>query len=614
MKSQFLLSSLAASLLVTQASAQTSDQPTLDQQASLTTVVVNANRIAQPYSDVMKSVTVIDRDSLIASAASDLFAVLQSVPGVQLARTGLMGSQTSIFTRGAESDHTLVLLDGVRLNTASEGAARLENIPLSQVDRIEISRGPQSSLYGSDAIGGIVHIYTTPQSANTSTIKGDVIAGAGTQASRTGQANIAFTRNDTALNINLSHNETDGIRPRNEPASADDSAPYENTAYSARLTQQLAGDSRLWTSILDSDAEYQFDGGQSENKSRTVTAGGRLELNNWLTSQVQISRFKDDNLYHQFSSTESMTTRTSVQWQNELSWHESAQSVLGIDTDREKLEYVASGAIQNNQRRDNDAIFALHTHDFGDNQLNLSVRYDDNEQFGDFTTGRVALGRNITEATHIWVSAGTAFKAPNLIDLYVDFPQFFFYANPALQPEESRNAELGIKTTLAETQIQATAFNNRLNNLITSNATFDSLANISRAEISGLEFVASRDVANWQAQLSITLMDHEDKSSGKSLLRRADEQANLQLSRDFQQLNILLDWLWVGERADLDPVTFGRSRLDSYNKLDLVANWQFDEALSAQLRIGNALDEHYEVVDGYNTLGRNGMLKLRYQF
>lgn len=614
MKSQFLLSTLTASLFITQASAQTAELAPTENQATLTTVTVNANRIAQPYSDVMKSVTVIDRESLIASAAPDLFAVLQTVPGVQLARTGLMGSQTSIFTRGAESDHTLVLLDGVRLNTASEGAARLENIPLSQIDRIEISRGPQSSLYGSDAIGGIIHIYTSGAAAEASTITGEVIAGAGTEASRSGQASLAVARNNTTLNLNLSHNQTDGIRPRNEPASTEDLAPYENTTYSARLTQQLHDDSRLWTSVINSESNYEFDGGQSENQSRTVTAGARIAFNPLFTSQVQISRFKDDNLYQQFSNTQSMTTRTSVQWQNEFNWHDNAESVLGVDTDREKLEYVSSGAFQNNQRRDNEAIFALHSQKLDNNQLNLSLRYDDNEQFGDFTTGRIALGRDITQTTHIWLAVGNAFKAPNLIDLYVDFPQFFFYANPALQPEKSRTTELGITTNLANTNIQATAFNNRLSNLITSNATFDSLANISRAEISGLELLASREIANWQAQLSITLMDHEDKSTGQSLLRRADEQANLQLSRDFQQLSLLLDWLWVGKRADLDPVTFGRSHLESYNKVDLVANWQFDGAFSAQLRVGNALDEDYEVVDGYNTLGRNGMLKLRYQF
>lgn len=614
MKSQFLLSTLTASLFVTQANAQTAELTPADNQATLTTVTVNANRIAQPYSDVMKSVTVIDRESLVASAAPDLFAVLQTVPGVQLARTGLVGSQTSIFTRGAESDHTLVLLDGVRLNTASEGAARLENIPLSQIDRIEISRGPQSSLYGSDAIGGIIHIYTSASAAEASTINGEVIAGAGTEASRNGQAGLTLARNNTTLNLNLSHNQTEGIRPRNEPVSTEDRAPYENTAYSARLTQQLNDDSRFWASVINSQADYAFDGGQSENHSRTVTTGARLVFNPLFTSQVQISRFKDDNLYQQFSSTQSMTTRTSVQWQNEFNWHDNAESVLGIDTDREKLEYVSSGAFQNNQRRDNEAIFALHSQELGNNQLNLSLRYDDNEQFGDFTTGRIALGRDVTQTTHIWWAVGNAFKAPNLIDLYVDFPQFFFYANPTLQPEKSRTTELGVTTNLANTNIQATAFNNRLSNLITSNATFDSLANISRAEISGLELLASRDIANWQAQLSITLMDHEDKSTGQSLLRRADEQANLQLSRDFQQLSLLLDWLWVGERADLDPVTFGRSHLDSYSKVDLVANWQFDEAFSAQLRVGNALDEDYEVVDGYNTLGRNGMLKLRYQF
>lgn len=611
MKSQFMLSALTASLLAMQASAQTSE----DNQDSLTTVIVNANRIAQPYSEVMKSVTVIDRETLIATAAPDIFSVLQAVPGLQLARTGLMGAQTSIFTRGSESDHTLVLLDGVRLNTASEGAARLENIPLSQVERIEVSRGPQSSLYGADAIGGIIHIYTNqPSSADAPALTGDVSAGAGTQASRAGQANVTLTHNSTELDLNLSHNETEGIRPRNEPESAEDKAPYENTAFSARLTQRLGGDSRLWASILESDAEYSFDGGESENISRTVTGGARFAFNSHVTSQIQVSRFKDDNLYQQWSDTESTTTRTSVQWQNELNWNENSESVLGMDKDREKLSYIASGAVQNEERRDNTALFALHTQTFGANQLSLSARYDDNEQFGDFTTGRIALGRDIGEQTNIWIAAGTAFKAPNLVDLYVDFPQFFFYANPDLQPEESENTELGITTVLAGTSLQASAFNNRLSNMIASNATFDSLTNVSRAEITGLEISASRNLADWNAQLSITLMDHEDKSTGDALLRRADEQANLRLGRDFQQLSLLLDWLWVGDRADLDPVTFGRSDLDSYNKLDIVANWQFDDSLSAQLRVGNALDENYEVVDGYNTLGRNGMLKLRYQF
>ena len=610
MKAPFLLSTLAVSLLAAQANAQLPAD-----NESITTVVVNANHIAQPYSDVLKSVTVIDRDTLINTAAPDLFSVLQSVPGLQLARTGLMGAQTSIFTRGAESDHTLVLLDGVRLNTASEGAARLENIPLSQIERIEVTRGPQSSIYGADAIGGIVHIYTAqPSSTDSPALSGDISAGAGTQASRSGQANVTVTRNNTELDLNLSHNETDGIRPRNEPVSSENEAPYENTAYSARLTQQLTGDSRLWASIFESDAEYIFDGGQSENVSRTVTGGARFEFNDQFTSQVQISRFKDDNLYQQFSDTESTTTRTSVQWQNEITWNDDGQSVLGFDKDREKLIYVASGATQNNERRDNTAVFALHSQAFGANQLSLSFRYDDNEQFGDFTTGRVALGRDISEQTNIWIAAGTAFKAPNLVDLYVDFPAFFFYGNPDLEPEESENTEIGIRTMLANTSLQATAFNNRLSDMIASNATFDSLTNISRAEISGLEFSASRSIADWDAALSVTLMDHEDKSTGQSLLRRADEQANLNLSRDFQQLSLRLDWLWVGERADLDPVTFGRSTVDSYNKLDLVANWQFSETLSAQLRVDNALDEDYEVVDGYNTLSRNGMLKLRYQF
>ena len=584
-------------------------------------VLITANRFAQLASDSLTAHSVFDRDTIENSSAGDLFALLQTAPGVQLARAGVDGAQTSLFLRGSNSNHTLILLDGVRLNTASEGAARLEHLPLSQIERIEVIRGPQSSLYGADAIGGVIQIFTRSGLDTAAVIYGTetpydgrIEAGVGTEASRNAHAGFRAKLNRTVIDVALSHQETEGIPAQNAPVPSTVDAGWQNQSLSLGVTHNLTNDWQLWAHYLATESEKLFDGGDSEASQRTGSAGVRGRISEKWDTQLQLSRFKDDNLTRQWGDSVSTTWRNSLQWQNNLSLIRNGNTVIGVDIDSEKLDYLSTGAVLNVNERNNKAVFFVHQQDLGVFNLSSSARVDDNEQFGEHITGRIAAGLDISSNTSLWTSVSTAFKAPTLVDLYVDFPAFFFYANPLLKPEKARSAEAGIRTRALDTALEINVFHNQIRDLIGTDASFSSLTNISRARINGLELAASRDILGWQSQLSLTLMTHKNRDTGASLMRRPRQQASLSASRSFGNLNVLLDWQLRSEQTDLDPVSYGRSRVAGYGVLDSVFTWHMTPATRLQVRIGNLFDKDYEVVDGFNTLGRHGMVRIRHQF
>lgn len=596
-------------------------QAPADSGAAPAEMLVTANRFAQFSHDTLNAHSVLDRDAILRSGAVSLFDVLRAVPGVQMARTGVDGAQTSLFMRGSNSNHTLILLDGVRLNTASEGAARLENLPLSQIERIEVIRGAQSSLYGADAIGGVIQIFTragvdtsTGTQADTDTYDGRIEAGIGTEQSRRAHAGFRARLAQTVIDVDLSHNETDGIPPQNAPVPSTTKAAWQNQSLSLGAQHSLNDHWQLWGRWLATESEKLFDGGDSDASQRTASAGIRGAINDKWHSQLQLSRFKDDNLTRQWGDSRSTTWRNSLQWQNQLTLSGNSNTVLGFDLDEEELDYLSTGAVQNISQRDNKAVFAVHQQGIAALDMTASVRFDDNEQFGQHTTGRLALGADVSRNTSLWAAASTAFKAPTLVDLYVDFPAFFFYANPDLEPEKARNLEIGLRTQALATGIELNVFRSDIRDLIGTDASFTSLTNISRARIDGLELVASRDILGWQSRLSLTVLDHENRETGDALLRRPEQQASVSTSRQFGRVNLLIDWQLRGDQADLDPVTFGRSHVGGYAVLDTVLAWHLTPALDLQVKIGNIFDKNYEVVDGFNTLGRHAMVNVRHRF
>jgi len=584
-------------------------------------MLVTANRFAQLSNDTLNAHSLLDREAISHSGASDLFALLRSVPGVQMARTGIEGSQTSLFLRGSNSNHTLILLDGVRLNTASEGAARLENLPLHQIERIEIIRGSQSSLYGADAIGGVIQIFTrsgldsaTNSQGSGAGYDGRIEAGAGTESTSTAHAGFRARLDRTVIDVDLSHHQTDGIPAQNAPIPSTTDAAWQNQSLSLGARHNVDNNWQLWASWLATESEKLFEGGDSEASQRTTSAGISGRVNQHWQTRLQLSRFKDDNLTRQWGDSISTTWRNSLQWQNQLSLFTNSNTVVGLDVDEEKLDYLSTGAVLNVNSRNNKAVFAVHQHEVGSVDLTASVRVDDNEQFGEHTTGRLALGTDLGDNTSVWASVSTAYKAPTLVELYVDFPAFFFYANPQLNPEKARSLEAGVRSQALGTNLEINLFHNQIRDLIGSDASFSSLTNISRARINGMELVASRDILGWQSSLAVTLLSHKNRDNGQSLLRRPSQYANVSASRQFGKLDVLLDWQLRGEQADLDPVTFARSHVGGYGVLDTVFTWHLTPALDVQVKAGNIFDKNYEVVDGYNTLGRHAMIKLRHQF
>lgn len=608
-----LLLASAACLLHVAGYSTAQETPAIQTNDQAAEMLVTANRFSQLRTDTHTAHSIIDSAAIRRSAAQSLFDVLSTLPGIQLARTGVEGSQTSLFLRGSNSNHTLILLDGVRLNTATEGAARLENIPLDSIERIEVVRGPQSSLYGADAIGGVVQIFTRSD-IPADGLAGELRLGSGTEQTHLASVALSGSTESTSLHLNLAHRQTDGIPSLNAPVPSTEDADYQNQSASLRLNHQLDEQHSIALNWQGSDAEKTFDGGDSEADSQTIALSLHSTWSDQWRSHLQISRFRDANITRSFGEARSTTRRESLQWQHELSLAPDSNSVIGLDIDQESLDYQNPGAVLNQNSRDNYGLFAVHQQSWGDWSSTLSARHDDNEQFGDHQSGRLSLGRRLGDHTNLWMAAGTAYKAPTMLDLYVDFPDFWFFANPDLQPEKARNLELGFSTHWLETDLAVNVFRNDIRDLIGTDSSFTSLANINRARIDGTEITANRDLFGWQTMLSLTWLDHENRDTGQRLVRRPDRMLNLQISRQFERLSVSLDWQATGSRSDLDPVDYSRSRVAGYGLLDSVISWQFSEQLSVQLKVGNVLDQHYEIVDGYNTLGRHALLTVNQGF
>ena len=574
-------------------------------------IIVAANRVEQSIGTVLAATTVIDKDSIRRSSAQNLAELLAGVPGMQFSPAGGLGAQTSLFLRGTESDHTLILVDGVQMTTSTGPAGRLEFIPLDQIERVEIVRGPRSSVYGSEAIGGVLNIITKPQVGED--FNGSLKMMAGTQNSSDANLGLQGRVGNTALSLNASRQQTDGI-DFSERGSADDDG-YENDSYSLSLAHQFGERFSLSSSYSSFDARSDYDDGVVNTDSQQFSMTLKAALSDNWDSSLIMERFEEDNAdAGSFGLTNSASENRRLSWQNNYSFDAGNLLSFGVDRQEQELRYATFGALQTDTSRDNDGVFGVYIHEGAALDFTLSLRNDDNERFGNHSTGSVAIGRDLTDSVRAWVSYGTAFKAPNLIDLYVDFPAFFFFANPDLNPETAESIELGLQASALGASWQLNIFRNDIDDLIATDASFTSLANIQQARIDGLEATVSTTLSGWGLDAAFTLLDHENRSTGVGLLRRPEQTLSINLARDFGVLDLTLNLLAQGEHLDIDPVSFGNSKVGGFGVLNVIAGYQLSEDFELRLRIGNLLDKDYQVVDGFNTQDRTAQLSLNYQF
>lgn len=593
---------------------------------SLNTVVVTADRKARSVDETLTPVTIITRKDIEQSHAIELTDILRQVPGITLAGKGGMGKNTSVFLRGTNSNHLLVLVDGIKMGSASLGSASLQDLPLDQVDRIEVVRGPRSSLYGSEAIGGVIQIFTRKGGNG---FQPEISVSAGSHNTRAADVNIGGGDKTTWYNLNAGHIQTDGFNACDSISSGcfvyePDNDGYRRESVSLRAGHRFASGTRVEVSGLNANGSNHFDG-FSNNESRFTqqVVSARLQHplgdKGVLTAQVGQSLDKLENylngtpLVAGQGSTYN-TRRNTASLQADVAVGQNDSLTFGADQQNDKLD---SDKVFTVTSRRNNGVFASYQHSMGTSELELSARHDDNQQFGGHNTGSIALGHELSNGMRVRASYGSAFKAPTFNDLY--WPNELFYkGNPNLKPEKSRNAEIGVSGKTAEGSWEVNVFENKVDDLITyvsDPVTWQgTMQNTSRARIRGLELVGKTHLAGWDAAASATIQKPENRTganAGKLLVLRPQHFMNVSLERGFGKWSVGGN-VHAESKRYTDPANTQNGKLPGYATLDLNADYQLARDWTLGMKVGNVLDKQYRTNAGYTEDGTNGLVTLKY--
>ncbi len=565
------------------------------------TILVTASRTEESAADTLASISIIERSAIEQSQAADLLELLRLQTGIDIVRSGAAGSQTSLFLRGTNSNHTLVLIDGVRVNSTNTGSLAWENIPLAQIERIEIVRGPRASFYGADAIGGVIQIFTR-QAKNL-----NARATYASYGSKELSASTGYERENSAFSMTAGWRDSDGFSTQNQNGFAydPDADGFNTWNVSFRGQHKYSKNSSISYSFLHSDNETEFDQGVSDSKQRIFGLLWNLCGSCSLKQSVKAGYTKEDlNTRTAFGESSFVSDHLSTGWQGQMDLG-NKQLTLGLDYDSE------SGRSRDNynENRHNLAVYSglnVDT-DMGDGML--ALRFDDSSVYGSNLSGSAAWGFLLSDSLKFIASYGTAFRAPTMGELYS--PGFFgsFAGNPGLDAETSASAELALRWTISHQQnLNVSLFSTRIDDMISFAGTDFQAININQAAIEGLEAEYSAVTSVWQFKANLTLQDTEDKSSGNELLRRPKQKYSLTLDRHWDNGAWLgAEVFHSGKRED-----FGAT-LGSYNLLNLRAGLPLSSGLRLEGRIENLLDENYQPAFGFNAADRSFFVSINWQ-
>lgn len=579
------------------------------QTANLNEVLVTASRTAQSVDETLASVTLITRKDIERSQAITVADILQKTPGVMITNSGGIGKATSIYLRGTSNKDLLILIDGVRVGSATLGQTNVEDINLSQVERIEIVRGPRSSLYGSDAAGGVIQIFTR---RGTGKLTPSFVVSTGSDGTSLAEVGLQGGDQNRWFNVTASGITTDGFDAQTTGDSDDDG--YNNQGLQLKVGQRFSGGHEVEGFYSVTNAENEYDGFTDRSDTRTQVLGARSTLEVSEAWRVNLSAGRSWNHTKTFSgsifNSRYETTRDSITVQNDVLISDSNQLIFGVDYLNDQIE---SNNTYAESERNNWAGFAQYQLTLGQSDLQFSARVDDNEQFGSHTTGGVAWGIPLNDAIDFVASYGTAFKAPSFNDLY--YPGS---GNAALVPEESDTFEFSLRGNLEginwQTSLYQTSFENMIAWAPIAPGSFTwAPSNINEARIRGLEVSADYQWQQWSFSGNVSFIDPENRSGvnkGNRLQRRADKIANINLDRDFGALALGATLHAESSHYTNDSNT---SSLEGFGTVDLRAAYQLAPAWQVRAKLSNLLDKQYQTISGYNQAGTTALFTLAYQ-
>ena len=592
---------------------------------TLKDVVVTASRVATPITDVIADVSIIDRDRLDQAGQSSLLDLLAQQPGVQFTSNGSYRSNSGIFLRGASASQTLVLIDGMRVGSATTGGASLENIPLQRIERIEILRGAASALYGPDAVGGVIQIFSK---APTDKLTLAANVGVGTDGQQQVGVSLRGSAGALGYSLGVSHEKATGISVITNPASGSfnaDADRFASTSIDAKLIARINKDHALTLSLLQSQGEYQFDGTPFPNplglNKETSDAVAKPRLTNaqlkweaqWLAqwkSTVSLGTSDDESISEYFRFADGAaggnnkfnTNRKQLTWQNDIALGKDVLSLM-LESRSESIDSSTDYTVKSRDIRSALVSYALNRADW--NALAV-LRNDDNSQFGSFTNWALSGGYRLTSNLRAVASIGTSFQAPSFNQLY--FPNF---GNAALTPQRNRSEEIGLRYRQGSLNLGAVVYRNDIQGFINPSNNVQS----SRAVLRGVTLSADTQVGATSYALSYDYADPRSFSSFAAsndlrLVRIAQNVLNARVSHRMNDIDLFGELKVSSDREDNNLAFNGRDTLPGYGLLNLGVNWRIRKDLSLLARVNNVTDAQYSLANSYSTPGRNVFVTL----
>ena len=584
---------------------------------SIEKITVTANKFEQSINDVLASVNVIERAEIEASNVRDLPTLLSTRVGFQVNPNGGFGQNTGVSLRGTGSGDTLILIDGVRTGSATLGQKALNNVPLNSIERIEIIKGSRAAVYGSDALAGVINIITR-ESDNLS-----LSATFGSDSYQNYQVAGSVKSDDITTAFNAGFEKTDNFDVLQGVAPDEDGYENKNLGFKVNYTDAHYGDFKLLGQYSEGYADYDSSFSPADSKierddfkNYQLSAGWSKNYTNQTHSiDLALSTDDSDNTYVDFSvgptTSTFITKRTQIDYNGQYLLSNELNISGGINWYNDDVSHSSQPFVEDS--RDVLAVFVGAYYDADKVLANLTVRQDDDEQFGDETTYTAAAGYHLSEDATFRISQSTGFKAPTFNDLY--YP---LYGNPDLQPEKSVNRELGLSVDFDIAQVDIAIFRNDIEDKIDYDANF-ALANIDEARYEGVEFSLSQQFFGFDSNLNFAYLSAEDEETGAELRNVAKRTFNWELAKQFGAFDASLDMQYRSDRQG--AVT----RLGSYTLWNLAGNYQVNEHIEVSLRVENLFDKEYNAVDSntdfttgevyyYNTPERRFFAGASYQF
>ena len=575
-----------------------------DDALKLSDVVISANRQVQARNESSAANTVFTRADIDRLQPSSVTDLLSRVPGVQVAPTGGRGSLPGIFIRGTKSAQSLVLVDGQRIANTTSGDSGLQYLNVDQIERVEVLRGSRSVIYGSDAIGGVIQVFTRRNAEQG--LQPRLRLGFG--SNQTWERSLGLSGGDehTRFNLGASLDETAGINSSHASFPSDgDHDAYRNQSISLNLSHSFSDELEVGFKLLDNRGKSEYDNsfgryddatgksvGQKPYTDYTVSsASGYVDakFNEVWQSRLELGHSenrdtKRDTLSDDFSAFN--TYRDSVNWQNDLTLNEQNSLIVGGDWYEDRFH--GSTTFTENSRW-NRAAFVQHRFHGEWFSTELGLRRDQNQQFGGQNSWSGTLTLPVNPDNDLLLSYSEGFRAPTFNDLYYPDEYGFKNSNPNLKPETSKSYEVQWRSQLSDTsRLEASLYRTDIQDAIVFGS--DGPQNVSSAHINGFEAALKQELFGWQGNLGLAIIDPRDRDSGRTLARRARRTVSLDLDRQFDQFGVGASWQAVSSSYDDAK---NQQPLAGYGLLGLRASWTLNREVTLNMKLDNLLDKAY---------------------